>query len=160
MHQSLKPGGAKCAGSLLIAIILSGSLVGCAATRAGNASRPHMSTFRLYNFALRPAGLLFDVHPTTRPIRVEAVADAPLKVCQFGTSFAEYWHGGCRVLRNQSIELPTTSGQMHVAFRVASVSGKLTWVKEFELQWHCTDHDFGVFRGRTPVSSGYRTFDC
>jgi hypothetical protein len=122
-----------------------------------------ISHAQLANFSLVSPGILFELHPTERPIQIQVVAQRPLKVCQFGISFAGRWRGGCRSLGRHPLNLPTTNGFMHVAFRIvpASVSAKAIAVRRLDLRWHCTDHDFGVFPGRgEKLPRAAPTFDC
>jgi hypothetical protein len=91
---------------------------------------------------------------------ISAAADPPLKVCPVGTSFGSVWRRGCRALAEKSRPLPTTSGAMHVLFRVVPSKGTLSRVEHLSLQWHCIDHRFGLERRRSPVPRTRATFDC
>ncbi|HET7046591.1 MAG TPA: hypothetical protein VFI37_17225 [Gaiellaceae bacterium] len=136
-------------------------VVGFAAARAASTRPATTSHLALTNFTLRPLGVVIELHPTERPILIKAIAAAPLEVCQFGTSFAGRWRGGCRRLRERALALPSTNGMTHVAFRIRPTAPRAAHVKRLELAWHCTDHDFGLLRGRTRIAATpHPTFDC
>jgi hypothetical protein len=118
------------------------------------------SYFAVANFSLVPPGILFELHPTDRPILIRASSPTPLKVCQFGTSFAGAWTGGCRTLSGRPLFLPASSGAVHVAFRITTTTAGTTRVARLALSWHCVDHQFGLLRGRTLTPAGHPTFDC
>lgn len=119
-----------------------------------------VSSFLLTDFRLTVGGLLFELHPTTSAILVDADSRSPLKLCQYGTSFAGRWKGGCRPLLGRTVQLPSTNGQMHVAFRVFPKTPRVTRVNRLELRWHCTDHDF-YFSSARPLRYHPRpSFDC
>jgi hypothetical protein len=109
---------------------------------------------------LKPSGILFAMHPTEARIIVIAIAAAPLKVCQFGTTFSTHWKGGCRRLVGPQIALPTSGGAVHIGFRVLPSNGRPTRVMALRVRWHCLDHYFGLLRGKTVVRSSLPVFDC
>jgi hypothetical protein len=100
------------------------------------------------------------MHPTEARIIVIAIAAAPLKVCQFGTTFSTHWKGGCRRLVGPQIALPTSGGAVHIGFRVLPSNGRPTRVMALRVRWHCLDHYFGLLRGKTVVRSSLPVFDC
>jgi hypothetical protein len=114
----------------------------------------------LRDFLLKPSGILFGMHPTEARIMITAAAAAPLKVCQFGTTFSTHWKGGCRRLFGRPMALPTSGGAVHIGFRVLPSNGRPTRVTAFRLRWHCVDHYFGLLRGKTVVRSASPIFDC
>lgn len=121
---------------------------------------PTVSHVELTNFVLVAPGLDFELHPTDRPIVVRAAAATPLKVCQVGTTFAGRWHGGCREVGEQPLRLPSTSGAIHVVFRITTSLGDVSRVRSLELRWHCVDHKLGFSRGRTHATIARPVFDC
>jgi hypothetical protein len=140
-------------------VLCVGSTFACG---GGNATviGPTESHFSLADFSLAGLGIEFELHPNGRPILVSASGGARLQVCEVGSSFANFWHGGCRRLTGRPLALPATNGLMHVAFRVVGTPGAATRVKELRLRWHCVDHDFGFFPGRTKASRTQPVFDC
>jgi hypothetical protein len=129
--------------------------------RAHTTRRSHASaSVVLKNFLLKPSGILFAMHPTEARIIVIAIAAAPLKVCQFGTTFSTHWKGGCRRLVGPQIALPTSGGAVHIGFRVLPSNGRPTRVMALRVRWHCLDHYFGLLRGKTVVRSSLPVFDC
>jgi hypothetical protein len=80
----------------------------------------------LRDFLLKPSGILFGMHPTEARIVVSGTVAAPLKVCQFGTTFSTYWRGGCRRFIGQAIALPTSGGAVLIGFRVLPSNGRAT----------------------------------
>jgi hypothetical protein len=158
MRRSLE--GVKLLGVIVAATLVLASACGSGARHAKLTSRQGVSHFAVTDFRLLPPGVVFELHPTVSPIVVEAAADAPLKVCQFGTSFAGAWIGGCRPLRDRPISLPPTNGFIHAAFRIRSMTGQATRVTHLSLRWHCVDHEFGLFRGRTQTPVAHPVFDC
>ncbi len=134
-----------------------GSKVRAHTTRRSHASA---STVVLRDFPLKPSGILFGMHPTEARIIVIAAAAAPLKVCQFGTTFSTYWTGGCRRLVGRPMALPTSGGAVHIAFRVLPSNRRPTRVMALRVRWHCVDHYFSLLRGNTVVRSASPVFDC
>jgi hypothetical protein len=114
----------------------------------------------LRDFLLKPAGILFGMHPTEARILIIAAAAAPLKVCQFGTTFSTYWTEGCRRLAGRPMALPTSGGAVHVGFRVLPSNGRPTRVIALRVRWHCVDHYVALLRGKTMVRSASPIFDC
>ena len=121
---------------------------------------PSASAVVVRDFLLKPSGILFTMHPTEARIVVTATAAAPLKVCQFGTTFSVYWKGGCRRLVGRPLTLPTSGGAVHIGFRVLPSSGRPTRVMVLRVRWHCVDHYFGLLRGTTVVCNASPIFDC
>jgi hypothetical protein len=70
--------------------------------------QPSTSHVTLRAFLLRPAGLLFSLHPTEARVVVTADANEALKVCEDGTTFSRHWTGGCQ-WRFQRAAAPYTS---------------------------------------------------
>jgi hypothetical protein len=134
-----------------------GGLSFCLPARAGN---PGVTRVTLTAFSLQPSGILIGMHPTTARITISADAAAPLAVCQFNTSFAGHWKGGCRQLRDRPLELPSSGGGLHVGFWIRPLNGRQTRVVALRLSWHCVDHYFGLVRGKTRVRSARPSFDC
>ncbi len=129
--------------------------------RAHTTRRSHASaSVVLRDFLLKPSGILFGMHPTEARIIVSAAAAAPLKVCQFGTTFSTYWKGGCRRLGGPPMALPTSGGAVHIGFRVLPSSGHPTRVMTLRVRWHCVDHYFALVQGQTVVRSASPVFDC
>ena len=114
----------------------------------------------LRDFVLQPSGILFWMHPTEARIRVDTTAAAPLKVCQFETTFSTYWKGGCLQLAKRRHALPTSGGAVHIGFRVLPSNGRPTPVMVLRVSWHCVDHYFGLTPGKTVVRSASPIFDC
>ena len=81
------------------------------------------SSLTIASFSLQPAGIVFALHPTAAPIAIIATAAAPLAVCQFSTSFAGAWKGGCRRLGHRPLLLPSSGGGLHIGFRAARQTG-------------------------------------
>jgi hypothetical protein len=133
------------------------ALVPVYATQASDAST---SAVVLRRFLLQPSGILFAMHPTEVRIIVTAVAAAPLKACQLGTTFSTYWRGGCRLLVGRPLALPTSGGAVHIGFRVLPSNGRPTRVIDLRVRWRCVDHYFGLFRGKTVIGSVSPIFDC
>lgn len=120
---------------------------------------PRVSHLVLEEFVLGRRGLVVELHPTARSIRIEASTQKPLHVCQLGTTFAGAWRGGCRSLR-RPLYLPATSGGLHVAFRVVSRTGEPARVRRLDLRWHCTDRTLWL-RPTAPGRVAPRArFDC
>jgi hypothetical protein len=115
------------------------------------------ATATLRALALPPRGIVFVVHPTAAPITIAASAEAPLEVCELGTTFSTHWRGGCRALRAGRVALPTSGGAVHVAFRVRPASGRSVRVARLVVRWHCVDRAFVVIGVPRRVTS---TFDC
>jgi hypothetical protein len=129
--------------------------------RAPTMRRSHASaSVVLRDFLLKPSGILFGMHPTGARIIVSAAAAAPLKVCQFGTTFSTYWKGGCRRLGGTQMALPTSGGAVHIGFRVLPSNGPPTRVMALQVRWHCVDHYFALLRGSTVLRSAAPVFDC
>jgi hypothetical protein len=126
-------------------------------TRQGRAPA---SAVVLRDFSLKPSGILFGMHPTEARIIVIAEAAAPLKVCEFGTTFSMYWKGGCRRLDRGRTALPTSGGAVHIGFRVLPSNGRTTRVASLQVRWHCVDHYFALLHGRTVVGRASPIFDC
>jgi hypothetical protein len=114
----------------------------------------------LRDVLLKPSGILFGMHPTEARIAITAAAAAPLKICQFGTTFSTHWKGGCRRLLGRPIALPTSGGAVHIGFRVLPWNGRRTRVVKLRVRWHCVDHYFALVRGTTRVHSASPIFDC
>jgi hypothetical protein len=134
-----------------------------ATARDANTLRPRpaaVSQVALDGFSLGAPGIVFELHPTESPILVSAAAETPVQVCQFGTSFAGRWRGGCRRLRDQPLHLPATAGANHVAFRVTTTTVRRTVVRQLILRWHCVDHKLGVLPGQTRMPPMRPVFDC
>jgi hypothetical protein len=132
-------------------------------TRARAGVRPFFaaaSRVAFRNFTLRAPGLVFELHPTDRPITVQAAATSSLKVCPVGTSFAGRWRRGCRTLREHPLLLPATSGAIHVLFRITTAAATSTRVSRLSLRWHCVDHRFGLQRGQSRIPPSRPVFDC
>jgi hypothetical protein len=123
-------------------------------------SRTSVSAVVLSDFLLKPSGILFGMHPTEARIVVSAKAVAPLKVCEFGTTFLTYWKGGCRRLGVRARALPTSGGAVHIGFRILPANGHTTRVLTLRVRWHCVDHYFALLRGKTVVRSASPSFDC
>jgi hypothetical protein len=123
------------------------------------AQRTAASHVAVGGFFLSETGIDFELHPTESPILVSAVADAPVRVCQVGTSFAGRWRGGCRRLTDRPLPLPETNGMMHVVFRVTTTAGRAR-VRRLSLRWHCVDHRLGVFPRQTRIPRLHPIFDC
>jgi hypothetical protein len=121
------------------------------------AARVEVSEVVLRDFLLKPSGVLLGMHPTEARIVVMATVAAPLKVCQFGTTFSRHWKGGCRRL---PVALPTSGGAIHIGFRVLPKNGHTTRVVALRVRWHCLDHYFAFLRGTTVVRSTRPNFDC
>jgi hypothetical protein len=121
---------------------------------------PDSSAVLLRDLRLKPSGILFGMHPTEARILVSAAAAAPLKVCQFGTTFATYWKGGCRRLAGRPLALPTSGGTAHIGFRVLPWNGRTTRVAVLWVRWHCVDHYFALLRGKTLLRTPHSSFDC
>jgi hypothetical protein len=137
------------------------AMVGLTASCGGGGPTPkHISSAELADFSVVSPGIVFELHPSNRPILMSAAADPPLKVCPVGTSFGSVWRHGCRALTEKGRALPTTSGAIHVLFRVAPSKGSVSRVERLSLQWHCIDHRFGLERRRSPVPRTRATFDC
>ena len=119
-----------------------------------------VSHVALDGFSVGAPGIVFELHPTESPILVSAAAETPLQVCQIGTSFAGRWRGGCRRLSEQPLHLPSTSGAIHVAFRVTTTTGTRTQVRQLVLRWHCVDHKLGILPGHTRMPRMRPVFDC
>jgi DNA-binding beta-propeller fold protein YncE len=117
------------------------------------------STVTLEDFSLGRSGIRFEMHPTRARITISATAATPLEVCQWGTSFAGSWAGGCRRLRAQPLALPS-AGNLHIGFRVLSANGKPTRITGLQIRWHCVDHYFALVRGDTQVENATPSFDC
>ncbi|MDX6401943.1 MAG: hypothetical protein QOF27_2549 [Gaiellaceae bacterium] len=126
---------------------------------AGPTQRPLSSAATLGAFRLNPSGILFGMHPTEARIVITAKAAAPLKVCQFGTTFSTYWKGGCRRLGRKPLALPTSGGAVHVGFRVLGWNGRATRVASLRVRWRCVDHYF-LLRGTSPARYASPVFDC
>jgi hypothetical protein len=120
----------------------------------------HSSQAVFRDFALVRPGITFELHPDERHILISADADAPLKVCEVGTSFADSWRGGCRELGERELSLPATSGAMHVVFRVKPMSGTSSRVNNLTLRWHCVDHRFWLHAVRSALPRTRPVFDC
>jgi hypothetical protein len=123
-------------------------------------TRPRIASVTLGAFSLAPSGILFAMHPTEARITLTATANAPLKVCELGTTFSSYWHGGCRRLAKRPLRLPTSGGAVHVGFRVLPLDGQETSVTALRVRWHCVDHNFGLLRGKSEVPAAIPLFDC
>ena len=118
------------------------------------------SAVTLRSFGLERDGILFGMHPTEARIVVSAVAAAPLKICQLGTTFSHNWKGGCRRLAGRPIALPTSGGAVHVGFRVLPANGHVARLTALSVRWHCVDHYFALLRGNTRVRVPRAVFDC
>jgi hypothetical protein len=123
-------------------------------------SRPGISSVTLAAFSLAPSGILLGIHPTEARITLTASAAAPLHVCEFGTTFSNYWRGGCRRLAREPLRLPTSGGAVHVGFRILPLDGRKTRVAALQVRWHCVDHYFALLGGKTDVSTAAPQFDC
>jgi hypothetical protein len=143
--------------ALLLATASIALLVGCDNT---GHSPPTESRAKFTDFSLVRPGIVLELHPADSPIHLSATADAPLKVCQVGTTFAGYWKGGCRIFGDRPQALPTTNGFIHVVFRIAPTSGRLSRVRRLDVRWHCLDHNFGYWPGRSKVPVTRAIFDC
>jgi hypothetical protein len=119
-----------------------------------------VSTVALGAFVLQPAGILVGLHPTAARVTIVATAASLLKVCEWSTSFAGSWKGGCRRLTAQPLALPSSGGGSHIGFRILPWDGKPTRVTGLRLRWHCVDHYFGLVPGRTHVRRVSPAFDC
>lgn len=150
--------------SLRLALFLFATALAPAASQAvasePSTDRPSASAVQLKDFLLKPPGILFAMHPTEARITVIATASAPLKVCEFGTTFSTYWRGGCRRLARRPLALPTSGGAVHIGFRVLPSTGHTTRVATLRVRWHCADHFFALLPGRTAVRRASPTFDC
>lgn len=122
--------------------------------------RPRIASVTFAAFSLGRSGILLGMHPTEARIMLTATAAAPLKVCQFGTSFSSYWQGGCRRLARQPLRLPTSGGAVHVGFRILPLEGRETRVSALRVRWHCVDHYFSLVRGTSDVPTATPLFDC
>src|ERR1700730_15346451 len=100
--------------AVTLALLIAGSP---ASGQAARRSQGPASAVTLAAFLLQPSGILFGLHPTEARITITATAAAPLKVCQFGTSFSSYWNGGCRRLGGQPLTLPNRGGAVPIGFR-------------------------------------------
>lgn len=133
--------------------------VGLIAACGGSAPN-RVSSAELADTSVVSPGIVFELHPSSKPILMSAVADPPLKVCPVGTSFGSAWRHGCRALSEELRTLPRTSGAIHVLFRVAPSKGRVSRVERLSLQWHCIDHRFGLERRRSRVPRTRPMFDC
>jgi hypothetical protein len=122
-------------------------------------SRPGISSVAFPEFSLARSGILLGVHPTEARITLTATA-GPLKVCELGTTFSSYWHGGCLRLAGRPLRLPTSGGAVHVGFRILPVAGRETHVTALRVRWHCVDHYFALLRGKSDVAAATPLFDC
>jgi hypothetical protein len=100
------------------------------------------------------------MHPTDAPILLSASAGAPLKVCEVGTTFSNYWRGGCRWLLKTALALPSSGGAMHVGFRIRPATRNSIRVRRLRVQWHCVDHFYVLQHGGTAVANASPLFDC
>jgi hypothetical protein len=123
-------------------------------------SRPGISSVAFPEFSLARSGILLGVHPTEARITLTATAAAALKVCELGTTFSSYWHGGCLRLAGRPLRLPTSGGAVHVGFRILPVAGRETHVTALRVRWHCVDHYFALLRGKSDVAAATPLFDC
>jgi hypothetical protein len=123
-------------------------------------SRPGISSVAFPEFSLARSGILLGVHPTEARITLTATAAGPLKVCELGTTFSSYWHGGCLRLAGRPLRLPTSGGAVHVGFRILPVAGRETHVTALRVRWHCVDHYFALLRGKSDVAAATPLFDC
>jgi hypothetical protein len=142
---------------VLVAAIAASAAAGCRAD--GTRSHPSSSAVVLGRFLLRPSGILFELHPTEARITLVVAAEAPLKVCQLGTTFSTHWKGGCRRMAERPLALPTSGGAVHIGFRVLPSNGRATRVMALRVRWHCVDHYFALMRGKTEVRSTSPVFD-
>jgi hypothetical protein len=136
------------------------AMVGLMASCGGGVSDRHVSGAEFADFILVSPGIVFELHPANSPILISAAADPPLEVCPVGTSFGSAWRHGCRALAEGARALPTTSGAIHVLFRVAPSKGTVSRVQRLSLHWHCIDHRFGLQRRGSRVPRTRPTFDC
>jgi hypothetical protein len=146
--------------AILVLVTVLVAFPGASSNPAAARQNPAISQVTLRGFVLRPAGLLFSLHPTEARIVVTATATEPLRVCEYGTTFSRYWKGGCRRLARRPLALPTSGGAVHVGFRVMPSSGAAPRVTILRVRWHCVDHDFIVVRGATRVGRASPSFDC
>jgi hypothetical protein len=102
------------------------------------------------------------MHPNEARIVVSALAGAPLRVCEVGTTFSRHWRGGCmRLSRSgREIRLPTSGGAVHVGFTVAPAGGRSERAVRLEVRWHCVDHFFLLQRRSSVIASGRPRFEC
>jgi hypothetical protein len=91
---------------------------------------------------------------------VVAAAAAPLEVCEVGTTFSTYWRGGCRLLLETALALPSSGGAMHVGFRIHPATNGSIRVRRLRVRWHCVDRFYVLQRGGTAVPSAAPVFDC
>src|SRR5437588_5714125 len=123
------------------------AIVGLMASCGGGGPRAkHESSAEFADFTLVSPGVVFELHPANSPILMSAAADRPLKVCPVGTSFESAWRHGCRALAETPRRLPTTSGAIHVLFRVVPSKGKVSRAKRVSLQWTSRHHRPGLGR--------------
>jgi hypothetical protein len=146
---------------LAAAMQVARSFASVGAGHTARQSRTSVSTVTLSAFQLKPSGLLFGMHPTESRIVITAIAAAPLKVCQQGTTFSRNWTGGCRKLNARPLMLPTSGGAVHIGFRVLPWNGNTTRVSTLRVRWHCVDHYFALSRGSTTLAhTTHAIFDC
>jgi hypothetical protein len=151
-------------GAVLLLGVLLLSILAYVLTGNGDSTRPNsrpgISSVAFPESSLARSGILLGVHPTEARITLTATAAGPLKVCELGTTFSSYWHGGCLRLAGRPLRLPTSGGAVHVGFRILPVAGRETHVTALRVRWHCVDHYFALLRGKSDVAAATPLFDC
>lgn len=147
------------------AVLLGAAAAGCGNARHARVShrttaRSRSSLVTLTQFTVPPDGIAFFMHPTQAPIVLAVSTEAKLKVCEVGTTFSTYWHGGCRRLPNGVLALPSSGGAMHVGFRIRPATKSPTPVNHLRIQWHCVDHFYVQQGGGTAGPKALPRFDC